>query len=64
MKNLHLLDVSFILISCLLFLGLHYTGHSEMLGRFSYLILIVGYFSGKLVSGYFQNKKLKKDNNI
>lgn len=61
MKKLYLLELSFILISCFIFLALNYWSHSDLLARFSYFILIIGYFSGKWISGFYQKKKLKKD---
>ena len=56
MKNIHLFDTVFILVSCVIFIGFDYLGYSETLSRFSYLILITGYFLGKFVSKYYQSK--------
>ena len=64
MKNIHLLDIIFILVSCAVLVLVDYLGYSEVFARFSYLILIIGYFSGKLISGYYQNTKLRKDTKI
>ena len=59
MKNIQLLDIIFILVSCAAFVLVDYLDYSEVLGRFSYLILIVGFSFGKLASKYYENKKLR-----
>lgn len=58
MKNIHLLDIIFILVGCAVLIFFDYLGYSEVLSRFSYLVLIVGYSFGKMVSKYYGNKKL------
>lgn len=56
MKKFSFLDLFFICAGCIVLLVINYLGYSELLSRFSYLILLTGYFSGKFISAlYFQN---------
>jgi hypothetical protein len=41
-----ILDAVFIVISCIIFTVLNYFGYLESFSRFSYLLLLIGYFFG------------------
>jgi len=62
MKTPNYIDAMFILISCLIFVILNFFGALEEVSKFSYLILIIGYYIGKAVHHYRTKLKVNVKN--
>lgn len=62
MKTPNYIDALFILISCLIFVILNFFGALEELSKFSYLIIVMGYYLGKAVIYYRTKTKVKVKN--
>jgi len=59
MKTPNYIDALFIIVSCLIFVILNFFGVLAEVSKFSYLILIIGYYAGKAVTFYRAKVKVK-----
>jgi len=62
MKTPNYIDALFILISCLIFVILNFSGALEEVSKFSYIILVIGYYLGKAVIYHRTKTKVKIKN--
>jgi hypothetical protein len=61
MKSSNFIDPLFILISCVMLVVFNYLDVLEQYVKFTYLILIVGYYLGKALNSYIQKLNFKKE---
>jgi hypothetical protein len=57
MKNIPYYDIIFIICAGIVFLLIHQFGYSELLQKFSFLLVIIAYFAGKYI-GLRMKKKV------
>jgi len=60
MKNIPYSDILFIICTGVVFLLIHQFGYSELLQKFSFLLVLIAYFVGKHI-GIKMKRKLVKD---
>jgi len=60
MKTSKWFDLLFIIFSAIILVSINYFGNSELLGQFSLIVALVGYFTGKAVKNYEIKKNFTK----
>jgi hypothetical protein len=59
MKNLQLFDILIIVLSAIILSAIYNFGTPELLAKFSFIIVLIGYYSGKAVRNYELKTKYK-----
>jgi|GEM_PF-2220132 len=59
MKNIPNTDILFIICAGIVFLLIHQFGYSELLQKFSFLLVLIAYFVGKYLGIRKKNNQIK-----